>query len=154
MDTFFILSAKYLLVFSVLILGAYFFTRKWPSQKRMTLFAAPAGLLSYALAAIGNYLYYDPRPFVAGHFTPLIAHAADNGFPSDHTLLAATLAVIGMYWNKWLGLTLWVITIVIAIARVYTGLHHPIDVIGSMIIALVAVSIWYAVVAYTLPERA
>lgn len=104
--------------------------------------------MTYALGLIGNYLYYDPRPFVVGHFTPLIAHVADNGFPSDHTLLAACLAALGTYWNRWLGSLLWIIAIVIAVARVYVGLHHPIDVLGSIGIALVGVSVWHAAVSY------
>ncbi len=147
MDAFFIFSAQYLFTLPILILGAYFlFSRKWPAQKRMALFAVPAGLLTYLLGFIGNHLYYNPRPFVVGHFMPLIAHAADNGFPSDHTLLVSSLAAVGMYWNKWLGIALWIIAILVAIARVYVGLHHPIDVIASMCIAIVAVSAWYVTV--------
>jgi undecaprenyl-diphosphatase len=148
MNTLFILAAEYLLVVTLVILGAYFLTRPWPRQKQMVLFAVPAALLTYTLGLIGNLLYYDPRPFVVRHFSPLIPHVADNGFPSDHTLLAAALAAIGMYWNKWLGLILWVIAVVIAIARVYVGLHHPIDVLGSIVFALVAVSIWRAIAVY------
>ena len=143
MTTFFVFSAQYLFILPILILSAYFFTRKWPTQKRMVFFAIPAGLLTYLLGLIGNYLYYDPRPFVVGHFTPLIAHAADNGFPSDHTLLVSSLAAIGMYWNKWLGIRLWAIALFVAFSRVYVGLHHPIDVIGSMAFAFVATSAWY-----------
>ena len=149
MDVFFIFSAQYLFVLPVVILGAYFFMRKWPAQKRMALFAVPAGLLSYLLAFIGGYLFYDPRPFVVGHFTPLIQHAADNGFPSDHALFVASLAAVGMFWNKWLGVALWTIAIIIAIARVYIGLHHPIDVLGSFGVALLAVSVWSLIVNRT-----
>ncbi len=141
-----IFSAQYLFVLPFLILGGYFFTRRWPAQKRMMLFAIPAGLLTYVLGFIGDILYYDPRPFVVGHFTPLIQHAADNGFPSDHTLLVSSLAAVGMYWNKRLGLVLWAIAILVAIGRVYVGVHHPIDVLASMAFALIAVSVWRAVV--------
>ena len=144
MDTFFIYTANYLFVAPILILGAYFLTRTWPAQKRMALFAIPAGLLTYLLGLIGNVLYYDPRPFVVGHFTPLIRHAANNGFPSDHTLLVAALAAVGMYWNKWLGIALWAIAILVAISRVYVGVHHPIDVLASITFALVAVPAWHA----------
>ncbi len=152
MNAFFVFSAKYLFVLSILILGAYFFFRKWPAQKRMALFAVPAGLLTYLLGLIGNRLYYNPRPFVVGHFIPLIAHVADNGFPSDHTLLVSSLAAVGTYWNKWLGITLWVIAILVAISRVYVGLHHPIDVVASMCIAIAAVSAWYVTVNHIWKE--
>ena len=148
MNTFFILSAKYLYILPVLILGAYFLTRQWPAQKRMTLFALPAALGTYALGILGSHFYYDPRPFVVGHFIPLVAHAADNGFPSDHTLLVSALAMIGFYWDRRLGSVLWLIAIIVAIARVYVGIHHPIDVLGSMVFAIIGVSITYGVVTY------
>ncbi len=148
MDTFFILSAKYLYILPILILGGYFFTRKWPAQRRMALFAISAGVLTYVIGLIASHLYYDPRPFVVGHFTPLIQHAADNGFPSDHALLASVLAMVGLYWSWRLGAVLWAIAIVIAIARVYVGVHHPIDVIGSMVIAVIATSFVYVVMKY------
>ncbi len=142
MNALFIFLAQYLFILPIIVLGVYFLSRKWPAQKRMALFAVPAGLLTYVLGLIGNYSYYDPRPFVVGHFTPLIAHAADNGFPSDHTLLVSSLAAVGMYWNKWLGITLWAIAILVAVSRVYVGLHHPLDVIASMVFAIIATALW------------
>ncbi len=148
MDAFFIFSAQYLFILPILILGVYFFTRGWPSQKRMAFFAIPAGLLTYLLGLIGTYLYYDPRPFVVGHFTPLISHIPDNGFPSDHTLLVSSLAAVGMYWNKWLGIVLWAIALLVAVSRIYVGLHHPIDVLASMAFAIIGVSVTYRVLKY------
>ncbi len=143
MDTFFIFSAQYLFVLPILILGAYFFTRKWPAQKRMALFAIPAGLLTSLLGLVAGYLYYDPRPFVVGHFAPLIPHIADNGFPSDHTLLVSAFAAVGMYWNKWLGIVLWAIAVLVAYSRIYVGLHDLLDVAASIVFALVATSAWH-----------
>ena len=143
MNTFFIFSARYLLLLPVLILGVYFFTRPRDEQRRMALFAIPAGILAYALGLLGGHLYFDPRPFVVGHFIPLLLHAPDNGFPSDHTLLAASLASVGMFWNRKLGLVLWIIAIIVAAARIYVGLHHLVDVLGSMVFALIATSLWY-----------
>ncbi len=110
----------------------------------MIAFALVAALLTYAIGIIGNHIYFDPRPFVVGHFTPLIPHAPDNGFPSDHALLVSAIASIGMFWNRRLGVVLWILAIIIAIARVWVGVHHPIDVLGSMVISLVTVSAVYA----------
>lgn len=145
MDAFFIVSAKYGAVLSLVVLGAYFVTRRWPAQKRMAWFAVPAGLLTYLLGLIGNQLYVNPRPFVVGHFVPLIQHVADNGFPSDDTLLVAALAAVGMYWNRWLGVALWAVAILVAVSRVYVGVHHSLDVTASIVCALVAVPAWHAI---------
>ncbi len=153
MDTFFIYTAKYAFVLPVVILGTYFFLQRWPRHLRMALFAIPAGILAYALGKLGSAFYYDPRPFVVGHFTPLIAHAANNGFPSDHTLLAAALASVGMFWDRRLGVVLWLLAILIATARVYVGVHHTVDVVGSMGFGIVGVSLWYLVLRISIPEK-
>lgn len=144
MDAFFIFAAKYLYLASVVTLGVYFFFQPWSAQKRMAFFAIPAGLFALALGMLANHLYLDPRPFVVGHFTPLVPHAPDNGFPSDHTLLVAAVAMIGTFWNRRLAVVLWVLAVIVAVARVYVGLHHAIDVVGSIIISSVAVALVYA----------
>lgn len=148
MNAFFVFAANYFFVLPVLILGIYFLLQKWPAHKNMAIFAIPSALLAGLLGLIGNHVYYDPRPFVVGHFTPLIAHAADNGFPSDHTLLASAAAMIAWYWNKKLGILLWLITIVVAVARVYVGVHHATDVIGSMAFSIIGVSAVYWLFVY------
>lgn len=148
MDAFFVVVAKYFFVLPVVILGAYFFMHSWGEQKRMALFAIPAGILTFALGRLAGLIYFDPRPFVVEHFTPLVAHAADNGFPSDHTLLVAALAMVGTYWNARLGITLWILAVLVAVSRVYVGVHHPIDVAASIIIALVAVFVWDRLLRY------
>lgn len=148
MEAFLLFAARYLFILPIVALGGYFFTRPRSEWKRMAFFAVPAGLLTYALGLLGNHLYFDPRPFVVGHFAPLIPHAPDNGFPSDHTLLASAFAAVGTFWDKRLGFALWLIVALIAFARVYTGLHHPIDVLGSMAFALAAVSAWHAVLKH------
>ena len=151
-NAFFVFAARYLYVAPVIVLGLYLLMRRWPEQKRMAVFGVPAALLAYLLGLLGNQLYIDPRPFVVGHFTPLIAHAPDNGFPSDHTLLVSAIAAVGTFWSIRLGLVLWVIALIVAVARVYVGLHHPIDVLGSIAMALVAVPAWYAVLAKLHPR--
>ena len=152
MNLFFILTAKYLYLVPVAILGVYFLLQERGAWKRMVFFAIPAGLFALALGTLANHLYFDPRPFVALHFTPLVPHAPDNGFPSDHTLLVSAVAMIGTLWNRRLGMVLWILAILVAIGRVYVGLHHVLDVIASMVFAVIATLAWYAILKYV--ERA
>jgi undecaprenyl-diphosphatase len=138
-----IISAKYLFAVPVLILGIYFLFQPRRSQKKMLIFALPALALAYLLGMIANHAYVDPRPFVEGNFIPLIPHAPDNGFPSDHALIVSAIASIGTVWNKKLGIVLWILAAIVAWGRVYTGVHHPIDVIASAAIAILSTAIVY-----------
>ncbi len=140
-DAFFIFCAQHLFVLPIVILGIYFFMQPREDWKRMAVFAVSAALLVYLIGVVGGLLYYDPRPFVVGHFTPLVPHASDNGFPSDHALLVSAVAMIGTMWNRRLGFWLWVLAAFVAIARVYVGVHHTMDVAGSFVISVVAVSL-------------
>jgi undecaprenyl-diphosphatase len=133
-----ILGAKYLLFVAIGIALFYFFKQPKDKQRQMSTFGLLVLSLSYVLAKIASHFYYDARPFVAGHFTPLIAHIADNGFPSDHTLLTAAVAAIICYFDKKLGAILFVLAFLVGAARVYAGVHHIADVIGSIVIAIAA----------------
>ena len=145
---FLIFSAQYLFLAPIVILGTYFLLQSRTAKKPMVRFALPALILTYAVGLIGNHLYFDARPFVVGHFTPLVAHTPDNGFPSDHTLLVSAIAAIGFCWNEKLGGILTAFALTVAVARVYVGLHHPVDVIGSMAIAAVVTSAVFIVFRY------
>ena len=137
LDSLIIFAAQYLLAFSFLIAGYYFFAASADHKKKIFLVAAIGLPLIYILALAAGFAYYDPRPFVLGGFAPLIPHAADNGFPSDHALLASAIASIFMYFNRRAAILLWMLAALVVIARVVAGLHHPIDVTASMLIALV-----------------
>ncbi len=119
---------------------------------RWTVAAVLTLLLSFLGAQIAAALYNDPRPFVVGHYRPLIAHAADNGFPSDHSLLAAAIVAV-VAFARWL----WTLPFVllggmVEAARIGAGLHHPIDVIGSDVVVIIAALV-AAVLAPSIARR-
>jgi undecaprenyl-diphosphatase len=60
---------------------------------------------------------------------------ADNGFPSDHTLLATAIAFAIFHFNKKLGLFLFLLAVLVGVARILAGVHHAADIAGSLIIA-------------------
>jgi undecaprenyl-diphosphatase len=82
--------------------------------------------------------YFDPRPFVTGHFAPLIPHNLDNGFPSDHTLLSSAIAMTVTLRNRSVGVVLWLLALLVGLARIASGLHSPTDVIASLVLAICA----------------
>ncbi len=146
LDTLSIIGAKYLFIVIAGVAFVYFLKQPRGEQKRLVLFAALALPLVYVVSKIGALLYYDPRPFVSGHFRPLIPHEPDNGFPSDHVLLGASIAALVYPSSKGLSLALWALTLLVGMSRVYTGLHHPVDIIGSILMAIVVAALVYHVI--------
>jgi undecaprenyl-diphosphatase len=134
----FIFGAKYLFILSIIIAGWYFFKQSRSTKREMIIFGLIVVIVAGVIAFIAGHLYYDPRPFIVDHFTPLIPHADDNGFPSDHTLLVGAIASIIFVYSRKISLYLWIIAIAVGISRVYVGVHHITDILGSIIITIFA----------------
>ncbi len=140
-----IFTASYVYLISIAtFIGYYFYTKNTKRRQFLILsiFTLP---LSYLTGLLASFLYYDPRPFVVLHITPLLKHAADNGFPSDHALLMGTLAAIVTVFNKRVGIFLWVLAILVGAARVRAAVHHTIDILASFGIAICATIVVYAI---------
>lgn len=133
-----IFIAQYLYLLSLLIGVLFFFAQPRTVRKSMVVCGIIIAPCAYTLSRLGGYLYYDPRPFVVGHFIPLIAHAGDNGFPSDHVLLTGAVAMVIWFYNKKLSAVLWMLALLIGWARVYSGIHHSVDIAGSVVMVLIA----------------
>jgi undecaprenyl-diphosphatase len=122
---------------------------------RACVAAALGAVLAVALTAAIGALWDRPRPFVAEHFTPLISHAPDASFPSDH--LAALGAVTICVWlaSHRLGIATAIIAAVVAFARVYVGVHYVSDVGGGFVLGLVCGSLmwWLTSLAPSALER-
>lgn len=138
MNEIIILVAKYLYLVSVLLAVYYWLRLPGPDKRRMGLLAVITLPLALIIGKIASHFISDPRPFVVLHVQPLLAHAADNGFPSDHTLLTMTLAAIVFVLNKKWGVGLVVIALLVGVSRILALVHHPLDILGSTVIAIVA----------------
>jgi len=128
--------AQYFIVLPVIVAVIVFMQLSSKKDKKSFAIAMIAGgLLTLFCAYLASKLYSDPRPFVVGHFTPLIPHAAGNGFPSDHTLLAAFIGWTILFYSRKYGVIVLAIALLIGVARVLAGVHHISDIIGSFVIS-------------------
>lgn len=143
MDTLFIFGANHLFLVALFLATGYFLTLPRQDKKRMVIVGCITLPLTYLVAVVVRHLHYDPRPFVAENFTPLIEHAADNGFPSDHTLLLAAVAAVFYPFARRKSYVLWAIALLVGISRVYVGVHHSTDIIASIGIAILVLAIVY-----------
>ncbi len=144
-EVFIIFSAKYLIYFLVSFFLIYFFLQNKTLKKKIIWLAVFTLPTVFAMAKILSHFYFEARPFVAENFVPLISHAADNGFPSDHGLLSFALTCIVFSFNRKWGIALFIIGIIIGTSRVYAGIHYPVDIFGSFLISAVTVLLYYII---------
>jgi len=132
---FFARYAPFLLIGFLIYL--WFLTREM--GRRMAVRAAVSGALSIGAARVIGLLHYQAIPSVLGFGRPLILHAANNSFPSDHASFSFGLAMSLLFSGSGLWPQAMAIAILIAFARVFVGVHFPLDVaVGAAVGALAA----------------
>lgn len=138
MDNLIIFCAKYLIFVIGLILVVVFAQMKSKTRWQFAAAVVMALVVATVLSKLASVLYYHPRPFVVQNIQPLVPHADDNGFPSDHALLATSLAVVIYFYRRRLGIAAGILALVVGIARVLADVHWPIDILGGLILGILA----------------
>jgi len=115
----------------------------WLRGNQMTRNAALKALLVSALALAVNQaiirIWPMPRPSEIGLGHTWIAHASDPSFPSDHaTVFAAVGLTLLLSGLRRTGFLVLAGGVMVAWARVFLGVHFPLDMIGAGGTALLA----------------
>ncbi len=97
--------------------------------------------LVWGFSQIINYFYYSPRPFlVLDDINLLFAHGDVDSFPSGHATFFFSLALMSYYYSpRWLVNLLLVGAVTISIARVASGVHWPMDILGAFVLGGIGV---------------
>lgn len=147
-----IIIAQYAVFLLPIIAGVIFFRLPVDERKKYFATLALGGVCAFLLAKLGSHFFFDPRPFVAGHITPLFPHIPDNGFPSDHTTFGATFAFVGFFYARRWGLVMMPIAVAVGVARVLTHVHSWIDIIGGVAVGLCATVIALSITRYVVKQ--
>ena len=105
------------------------------------------GAVLFAIAinqAIGTWIYI-PRPAEAGIGHSYLDHAPDSSFPSDHATVLFAAALGYAFTGRLKSANLMVlIGLVVSWARIYLGVHFPMDIAGAALVGLVAAGVIHA----------
>ncbi len=141
-----IICGEYLFVLPILVGGIYFLHQPRETKKKMIMLSVVALPLTVLGMIIVNHIYQDPRPSAILDFKPFFSHfLGNNGFPSTHATLTALIASVMFVFNRKIGLFLFVISVLVASARVYLGLHHFVDIFGGIMLAIIVTAISEAI---------
>lgn len=108
-------------------------------QRSVAVRACCVTMLALGVNQLIGLAWQHPRPFMIGLGHTFLPHAPDSSFPSDHATVFAgvslTLLLGGL--RRVGGLTL-LIGIAVGWARVFLGVHFPLDMIGAVAVACAA----------------
>ncbi|CAH2715188.1 Undecaprenyl-diphosphatase BcrC [Neobacillus rhizosphaerae] len=104
--------------------------------KKMTLYVGVTASVTYLLSMVFKLFYFKPRPYLnhGVHLLPPVPSKKDSSFPSKHTALSFAFAASVFVYHRILGLSLWLISILVGLSRIWMGQHYPSDIIGSAIL--------------------
>jgi undecaprenyl-diphosphatase len=123
--------------------GAFLVTGLRPSH---LLIPWAAVALSWTLAEGAKYLFNRARPFIDDtEIAPLIKTPSSSSFPSGHSATAAagalTLSAVYPSYSPALLLS----GFLVALSRIYLGVHYPFDVLAGALIGTVTAGVVLAV---------
>jgi undecaprenyl-diphosphatase len=126
----------YLMVLAFLVLVYY--QKGWRRKVYLFCEAALAIILSRGiLTEVIRYFYHEPRPFSFYGFAPLFNEGAWS-FPSGHAAWFFALAMAVWFANKKWGWWYFLLALIMGVARVYAGVHWPIDIIAGAMVGILS----------------
>ena len=108
-------------------------------RRELAVRACFVGFLALGINQLIGMTWYHPRPFAIGLGHTFLAHASDSSFPSDHVTLLSAISFTFFYGGKrQLGLLALAVDLAVAWARVFVGVHFPLDMLGAAAVAWLA----------------
>lgn len=126
-----------ILAVPLLLLGMWL----WGDEQRRNL-ALKSGLvlaLALGINLLIGLLWQHPRPFMLGLGHSFISHSAETSFPSDHLTVFASVGLTCLL-GDWLlpGTMLLIAGLAVAWARIFLGVHFPLDMLGALLVSTAA----------------
>lgn len=127
-------------VLSVFLL-VFLFLGKDSAEKNKNRLMVGLVFLSAGVARLGfteilYQIFHRLRPFVAHQIHQLVAHDAANSFPSGHAAFFFAMAMVVYLFNKKLGYLFFAGAFLISVARIYVGVHYPLDILGGVAVGI------------------
>jgi undecaprenyl-diphosphatase len=135
-----IFLAQYLPYLLVLVTLLFLAVREnWRARfRKFTLVALSVIVARGIVLTIIRMVFARPRPPVTLPVEPLVNLPADPGFPSGHATFFFALAFAIFLLNRRLGTWMLLGAVLVSTARVFVGVHYPLDVLTGALIGAIS----------------
>ena len=137
LDVLAIFLAEYLgyaLLFSLLLFLAIRFRKYF----KMIIEAIISAILArFVIVELIRWIWQSPRPFVENNVNSLLTHNA-SAFPSGHAAFFFAISTIIYIYNKKAGIFFFIASFLICLARVFSGIHWPVDILAGVAVGILS----------------
>jgi undecaprenyl-diphosphatase len=125
---------QYIVVASLFVFLFIKFHKYW----QMVILALGSAFFSRLIVVEAiRWFWARPRPFVNNNVNLLITHDAAS-FPSGHAAFFFAIATLVFLYNKKTGIFFFVFALLISLARIFCGIHWPLDILAGAIIGILS----------------
>jgi undecaprenyl-diphosphatase len=119
-------------------------TMMFPDKRAAAWRMLLAGFLTWGVSEYALKPAFDtPRPFeLDSTITVIDAKPTTGAFPSGHAAMAVAYALAGSRMIPGSACLWWPLAVIVAVSRVYIGVHWPSDVVGGALVGLACA--WFA----------
>jgi len=96
-----------------------------------------AVLARFVIVELIRWVWQRPRPFVQNNVNLLLTHNA-SAFPSGHAAFFFAVSTIVYFYNKKAGILFFIASFLICLARVFSGIHWPLDILAGAIVGVLS----------------
>ncbi|MBK3497096.1 phosphatase PAP2 family protein [Viridibacillus sp. YIM B01967] len=139
LDQLVLLFSKYgPILFGMVFIWLWFSKSKNQHENRkIVLYALTIVILTIGIDKIIEMAYFRPRPYVNHAVTLLFEKSnLDPSFPSNHAAGSFALAFALFWKRRKVGSILIIMACLMALSRIFIGVHYPLDVLAGAIIGL------------------
>lgn len=140
-DSLMVLAANYLIFLAIILIFAFALKQNIRNKKALlfTIFSMGVGFIILKLTSL---IIFEPRPFLTYAIKPLLANPpTDGSFPSHHTLILSIITFSQASYKTRYTWLIFLALVLTGFARVFIGVHYPLDILGGLLIGALTVLI-------------